>query len=63
MSEFLISLSEEEIDHIYLATQRCIKGNENKDAVSVFEGIQKKLDPYASDSTLTAISIMKQFNL
>lgn len=63
MSEFLINLTEEEIDHVYLATQKCIKGNENRDAVKVFEGIQKKLDPYASDSTLTAIAIMKQFDL
>lgn len=63
MSSFAIVLTDEEINHTALALQRAITGNENKDAVKVFEGIQEKLDPYISDATKQAITVMKIFKI
>lgn len=54
----LITLTEEEAIHAYLAVCRAQKGNTNSDAVNVFKDIQRKLDPHVPEGTKMAGSMM-----
>lgn len=63
MSSFYLTLTDEEINYIYLAAERAMCGNSNKEAVKVFEGIQEKLAPYTDDGTKMAATIMKRTSI
>ena len=62
MSDFLICLTEEEINHAYLAVNKATIRNGNEDAVKVFESVLEKLRPYAGEATKMAADLMRITN-
>lgn len=57
-----ITLTQEEVDHIYLAVAHAIVGNINNDAVRVFKQVMDDLATHASEITKLAADIKLKYN-